>query len=82
MSIQLRAVHLVGPHDRLIQLLLHGETRIPTSKCVTEAAVDQLGTYLQEQMRPIGDLRICCDVGIRLSINWLTADSMNAVEMC
>ncbi|NOR20653.1 MAG: hypothetical protein GQ538_11265 [Xanthomonadales bacterium] len=30
---------------------------------------------------PIGDQRICCDFDIRLSISWLTADSMNAVEI-
>ena len=28
----------------------------------------------------IRDQRICCDFDIRISIGWMTADSMNAVE--
>ena len=73
-----RAIQTVGSCASLITLSLSCKPRIPAGKCSTSTSSART---CKRACAPMGDQRICYAFDIRLSISWLTADSMNAVEI-
>ena len=57
------------------------EAGVPPVEVAGELVVEDAGAALEQEVGAAGVQRICCFLTMRLLITWLTADSVNAVEM-